>query len=180
MFAIFGNISFAVLGSPQRMESRFGYEYASHPVLEDRPRLQWVGDAPQVVTLELMFHASFTNPSAQLAALEQAAAEHQAQALVFGSGEFRGYFVVSSLAVTSQQLGADGKPIAIQARLVLTEWNSEGAFHPGAPPIPLFTPIAVAQSGSLVSAAAAAARAGIPALPGISAMLNNPSSTGAA
>ncbi|HTW89189.1 MAG TPA: phage tail protein, partial [Candidatus Binataceae bacterium] len=125
------------------MQSRRGYGYAAHPVVEDKPLLQWVGDSLQIITLDLMLHVSFTNPATQLAALVAAAASHQAQALVFGSGESYGYFVVTSLSVTARQLGPSGIPIAIQARLVLTEWAIGTELDPNASPVPAFTPIAV-------------------------------------
>jgi phage protein U len=182
MFAILGNIPFEVLGSPERMESKRGYDYAAHPVVEDKPLLQWVGDSLQTITLELMFHASFTNPAAQLAMLEAAASDHQARALVFGSGEYRGYFVVTSLSVTSRVLGPSGQAIAIQARLVLTEWAIGNELDPNAPPVPAFTPIAlVATLPSGVSGSAPDASASTASLlAGVSVLLNNPSSTGPA
>jgi phage protein U len=172
MFAIFGNIPFEVLGSPERMESKLGYDYAAHAVVEDKPLLQWVGDALQTIALELMFHTSFTNPAAQLAALEAAAADHQARALVFGSGEYRGYFVVTSLGVISRQLGPSGIAIAIQVRLTLTEWAIGNQLDPNAPPIPAFTPIALVAALTPAPGSAAAI------LAGVSALLNNPTSTG--
>jgi phage protein U len=179
MFAMFGNIPFEVLGSPERMESARGYDYAAHPVVEDQPHLQWVGDALEIIRLELMFHASFTDPAAQVAALEAAAADHQARALVFGSGEHRGYFVVTSLNVTTRQLGPSGKAIAVQARLVLTQWAIGNAIDPNAPPVPLFTPIALIDAlSSAGSGNAADAAAGATLLAGLSVLLNNPSSTG--
>jgi hypothetical protein len=40
----------------------------------------------------MLFHISFTDPAAQLAALLAAADDHQARALVLGNGVFRGFF----------------------------------------------------------------------------------------
>lgn len=181
MFAIFGTIPFEVLGSPERMESKRGYDYAMHRVVEDKPLLQWVGDSLQTIALELMFHSSFTNPAAQLAALEAAASDHQAQALVFGSGEYCGYFVVTSLSVSARQLGPSGVAIAIQARLVLTEWAIGNELDPDAPPVPAFAPIAVVPappSGASGNAPQASTSSGAALLAGVSVLLNNPTSTG--
>ncbi len=179
MFAVFGTIVFQVLGSPERMESTRRYDYAVHRVVEAQPLLQWVGDPLESITLEMMLHASFTNPIVQLAEFEAAAADHQARALVFGSGEFRGYFVITSLAVTARQLGADGTPIAIQARLGLTEWTPAGALDPNAAPVPLFTPLAVIASPAPQAASGASSAAASPLLAGLSAVLNNAMSAGA-
>lgn len=174
MFAIFGDIPFEVLGSPERMAATNTYGYAEHQVVEDQPRLQWVGDALTVLELELMFHVSFTSPALQLAALELAASDHQARALVFGSGEYAGYFVVTRLTVISRSLGPTGLPIAILARLELKQWAISSALGAGAPLAPVITPIALA----LASSSSSTASNNSPAIPAVSAILITPAPAG--
>jgi phage protein U len=96
MFALLGEISFEVIGSPEVFESSRRFDYAEHRVVEDRPRLQWLAADLESITLAMLFHISFTDPAAQLAALLAAADDHQARALVLGNGVFRGFFVVES------------------------------------------------------------------------------------
>jgi Phage P2 GpU len=88
MFALFGEISFEVIGSPEVFESSRRFDYAEHRVVEDRPRLQWLAADLESITLAMLFHISFTDPAAQLAALLSAAYDHQARALVLGNGVF--------------------------------------------------------------------------------------------
>ena len=109
----------------------------------------------------MLFHASFTDPAAQLAALLAAANDHQARALVLGNGVFRGFFVVESVATSDIQLGADATPIAIRVRASLREWAPGSEFDPAAPPqlasVALgIAPVAISYSSPVPLLAAAA------------------------
>ncbi len=44
MFALFGEIVFELLTSPDGIESLRSWDYAEHRVVEDRPKLQWIAD----------------------------------------------------------------------------------------------------------------------------------------
>jgi phage protein U len=169
VFAVLGEIPFEVVGSPESYDSAGAYDFAEQRVIESKPRLQWVGDELDRLRFELMWHASFTNPAAQLALLRATAALHLALPLVFGDGDFRGFFVVESIAVRSQQLSASGAPIAIRVALALKEWIADpltlARTLPSAPLRPL----------GLISSANGAPSDN---LPGISALLNVPTPTG--
>ncbi len=173
MFAVLGDIQFEVVGSPEAYESAGAYDFAEQKVIESKPQLQWVGDDLERLKFELMWHASFTNPGAQLARLRATAAEHLALPLVFGNGGFRGFFVIESINVKSQQLSAGGAPIAIRVALALKEWISRPACcSPARRTVTAFSPLGIAT--------APAQAAGANALtPGVSALLSTPSATGA-
>jgi phage protein U len=178
MFAILGDIEFAVLGSPERMESRRAYSYAEHPVVEGVPRLQWIHDGLETITLELLLHASFTDPSAQLAALRAAGNDHQARPLVFGSGEHRGYFVVTTLSEHSRQLDASGNPIAILVRAELKEWAIASEISASATPVPLATPIAITPLAPDAAGPTSGQQSPVSAIAGVSAVLATPAPSG--
>jgi phage protein U len=125
VFAVLGDIPFEVIGSPEGYESADGYDFPEQRVIESKPRLQWVGDELERLSFDLMWHSSFTNPGAQLAQLRANAALHLALPLVFGDGDFRGFFVIESIKVKSQQLSASGAPIAIRVALALKEWVAD-------------------------------------------------------
>ncbi len=185
MFALLGDIQFQVIDSPQMLESVRRFDYAEHRVIESTPRLQWIGAELETIALTMLFHASVTNPSAQLAALLAAGADHQARALVLGNGVVRGFFVVVSVATSAIQLAADATPIAIRARTVLREWVAGAELDPAAPPIPAFVPLGLAPVAvaytSPVAAGAAAAAYLEPTFnqPGVSPLVENPLPTGA-
>ena len=125
MFAVYGEIVFELLGSPDAFESTRTWAYAEHRVVEDRPKLQWLAADLETLELEFHFHSSFTDPAAQAAALTAAAEDHNARALVFGNGVHRGYFIVTSIRTTAQQMSATGDLIAITVRAALKEWAVE-------------------------------------------------------
>jgi phage protein U len=171
VFAVLGDISFEVVGSPERFESTRSYGFAEHRVVESRPRLQWVGNDLERVKFELMLHSSFGNPARQLARLRAAAASHLAQPLVFGNGGFRGFFVIESIGVQSQQLSSSGAPISIRVALALKEWAA-GAELSGAglSTVPLST-LGIASAGASTGSANGPQ-------PGVSALLRLPAAGG--
>jgi phage protein U len=172
LFAVLGDIQFEVVGSPEAYESAGAYDFAEQRVIESKPQLQWVGDDLERLKFEIVWHASFTNPAAQLALLRATAAEHLAQPLVFGNGGFRGFFVIESINVKSQQLSAGGAPIAIRVALGLKEWSADSLLLSRAVPATARSPLGIVTSqlrgggANLVT-------------PGVSALLSIPSAAGA-
>jgi phage protein U len=187
MFALLGDITFETIGSPEVFESSRRFDYAEHRVVEDRPRLQWLASGLESITLAMLFHTSFTDPAAQLAALMTAAEDHQARALVLGNGVFRGFFVVEAVATSDIQLGADAAPIAIRVRAVLREWALGSELDPAAPPRPATPPLGISpvaisynSPAPLLGTGASAAAYLAPTfnLPGVSPLVDNPLPTG--
>ena len=173
MFAVLGDIQFEVVGSPESYESADGYDFPEQRVIESKPRLQWVGDELERLNFELMWHASFTNPAAQLALLRATAATHLALPLVFGDGGFRGFFVIESIKVKSQQLSAGGAPIAIRVALALKEWIADAQSLFSSLSLGAFTTLGITTASTGTAAGGSNANT-----PGVSALLNIPSATG--
>ena len=182
MFAVLGEISFEVLGSPESLIEARDYHYAEHQVVEARPLLQWISSGLATLTLELLLHVSFVDPVATLAALEAAAADHTPRPLVFGNGTHRGYFVVTAISTVARQMSDEGDPIALVVRIKLREWVQDAELDPNAPPVPAFTPLGlITPAPGLATPTSADALA--PALdffptPGLSALAFNPAPTG--
>lgn len=189
MFALLGEIPFLVVASPEAFESTRKFNYAEHRVVENQPRLQWVGDGLESIMLTMLFHASFTDPALQYDALLVAAQDHQARALVLGNGTFRGFFVLESLATRDVKLAADATPVAIRVQVRLCEWVPDMALAAASAPQPAGTPLAVASTAisyalpALAAALTAPADTYVPpifAMPGVSALVDNPVASGAA
>jgi phage protein U len=134
LFALLGEIFFEVLTSPEAFRSTNEYSYAEHKVVEAAPRLQWLANDLQKISLELGFHVAFTDPATQMNLLRTVGEQHQPNPLVFGNGVFRGYFVIESIEETLHQLADDGSYVAISARVELREWIPGAGFDPLAPP----------------------------------------------
>lgn len=187
MFALFGEIPFEAIGSPEAFESSRRFDYAEHRVVEGRPRLQWIADGLETITLAMLFHVSFTNPIVQFALLLAATEDHQARALVLGNGVFRGLFVVVSVETSDIQLAADASPIAIRARVQLREWVPGAALDPAAPPLPAILPLGLAPATIIYSTPSAVAGVVAPPTayvaptfmrPGVSPLVDNPAPSG--
>jgi phage protein U len=143
MFAVLGEIVFEALTSPGAFDSIRSWDYAEHQVVEDRPRLQWLAAALETINLDFHFHASFTDSAAQAAALIAAAGDHNARALVFGNGVHRGYFVVTSLRTTAQQMSESGDLIGITMKAALKEWPLASELDPSTSAVPWFPLIGI-------------------------------------
>src|SRR5260370_34427439 len=101
-----------------------------------------------------------------MAVVRSTAGGHVALALVFGNGGFRGFFVIESISMRSQQLSARGVPIAITAALALKEWAVESELFPGGPALPDFVPIGIRPAVS-------SSDGGSPGfIPGVSALVS--------
>ncbi len=174
MFAVLGDIQFEVIGSPESYESAAAYDFAEQRVIESKPRVQWVGDELEKLSFELMWHSSFTNPAAQLALLRATAAQHLALPLVFGNGGFRGFFVIESIKMRSQQLSASGAPIAIRVALTLKEWIADLQLLSNAQPVAAVSPLGIATGSNGTAGGGPDGSF----TPGVSALLSIPSATG--
>jgi len=168
-----GDIQFEVVGSPEGYESAEAYDFSEQRVIESKPRLQWVGDDLERLSFELMWHSTFTNPAAQLALLRATAAQHLALPLVFGNGGFRGFFVIESIKMKSQQLSAGGAPIAIRVALALKEWIADQQLISSAIPVATLSALGIATASSGIAGAGSGESTS-----GVSALLNVPSATG--
>ena len=188
MFALLGEIPFEVIGSPEAFESNQRFQYAELLVIGDRPRLQWIAAGLETIKLAMLFHASIADPAQQLGALQAAALDHQARALVFGNGFFRGFFVIESVATSDIQLGAEGAPLAIRVSAVLREWVPGSDLDPARRPTPDFVPLGIAPVAISYSSPADIVATGAAAVPytkpvfnqpGVSPLVDNPLSSGA-
>lgn len=121
MYALLGTIQFDLLAIIQGMESHSASEYAEHPLISGKPRLQHVGEGLEEMRWQLALHTAFCDPAAELRALQDARRAHQAMALVMGSGEHLGSWVLIDLDVTRTHTADDGTVIAAEASITLRE-----------------------------------------------------------
>ncbi len=195
MFAVFGEIVFEVLSSPDGFGSSRSWHYAEHRVVQARPKLQWIADDLEILDLDFHFHASFTDPSMQLDALIAAADDHVARPLVFGNGVHRGYFILMSIRTSYRQMSDDGNLIAISLRAVLKEWAALSELNSISAPVASFPLIGVITAppgvatgsiaytdapgqGDLSSPPVSEYVPTLTASPGVSPLLNLPGSPG--
>lgn len=189
MFGVLGEIVFATASGPEMLRSTRSWAYAEHRVLETTPQLQWTGADLEILSLEMMFHASFTNPASELNALIGAGDDRVARPLVMGNGDHRGYFIVTSVDTTMKQMSDTGDVISAIAQVQLKQYSvgsgSAAAFGISA----LLSGIAVVPSNTAgqpsisapttVNPGSALYSALTTQVPGISPVLNVPQPVGA-
>lgn len=182
-FAVLGNIIFQPLNSPQSFESSRGWDFAEHKTIESAPKLQWIGEALEEVSLDILLHVLVNNPAVDRATLYAAAGAHRALALVWGNGQHRGYYVITSIAESASKLGGDGSIISLTLKLKLKQWARSIEIDPNAPPQPAAPPpgIIIGATAPGQSVAGVVAADGTVTFPsaqaGTSAVVNNPASS---
>lgn len=122
MFALLGDVQFDLITYFDGFESQFGADYAEHPLIEGKPRLQFVGDKLDEIRIQLAFHLHYCDPEAELAKLKKALAAHDAMALVLGNGDYKGWFVLTDVQATSKHTDKAGTLIALEASITLREF----------------------------------------------------------
>lgn len=122
MFALLGDVQFDLITYFDGFESQFGADYAEHPLIEGKPRLQFVGDKLDEIRIQLAFHLHYCDPEAELVKLKDALAAHQAMALVLGNGDYKGWFVLTDVQATSKHTDKAGTLIALEASITLREF----------------------------------------------------------
>ncbi|WP_312734458.1 phage tail protein, partial [Escherichia coli] len=100
MYAVLGEIEFKVVTFWDGFKSTMGVDYATHARIEGKPGVQFIGDKLDMLALEFSLHSQFCQPTTELNRLREAMLAHKAMALVFGNGDYRGWFVITELTAT--------------------------------------------------------------------------------
>ncbi|QNH77835.1 phage tail protein [Pseudomonas protegens] len=164
MFAILGEIEFTVAGGISGMEQRGSADWAEHSRIQGKPLLEWIGEGLEECNLTIELHPVLGDPEARLRALRLAKKKHEPLALVMGSGEYLGPYVIVDLNNVIRRATAVGQIKSASVQVSLKEYT--GAFTRKALRPGLLDP---AVSGT------SAAVTGSPGL--ISRMLPSPSTT---
>ena len=122
MFALLGDVQFDLITYFDGFESQFGADYAEHPLIEGKPRLQFVGDKLDEIRMQPAFHLHYCDAAAELAERNKALAAHDAMALVLGNGDYKGWFVLTDVQATSKHTDKAGTLIALEASITLREF----------------------------------------------------------
>lgn len=142
MYAVLGEIEFEVVAYWDAFETTMGVDYASHARIEGKPGVQFIGDKLDKITLQFSFHSQFCQPLTEFNRLRTAMTAHQAMALVFGNGDYRGWFVITDLSASHQHTDPYGNVIAQSGSLTLQEYT-------GDPKSPLLPPAITTQEPNI-------------------------------
>lgn len=133
MFAVLGDIEFELTTYWDGFNVSFGVDYAEQARIQGKPGLQFVGEKLDEINIRLIFHSHYCSPTVELKRLHDAMISHQAMAMVFGNGDYRGWFVITDLKASSQHTDATGNVQSQSAEMTLREYIGD-VKNPNQPP----------------------------------------------
>lgn len=125
MFCKLGDIIFELLKSPSSFDREKSYNYPEHETIESKTKLQYTGEGLERISLYIKFHYSFCSPEEEMEKLETAAEDHSPLSLVFGSGVYRGKYVIESFSQSFTDSFPDGEVLCMEVKLELKEWAED-------------------------------------------------------
>ena len=131
MWALLGDVQFELLFAPEQADLTARYNYAEHPVIEGKPKVQWTGDALKERNWTIRLHSVFCDPDVVMIAIRSMAGQHQAQALSLGTGEFLGRYVITEIHELTLVTDAAGGTVSQTADIRLKEWIGQAASDSG-------------------------------------------------
>lgn len=171
MFAILGKVEFDLITYFDGLEISYGADYAEHALIGRKPRLQHVGDKLDEIKIDLVFHASYCKPEAELLRLRKAVTAHEPMSFVLGNGDYKGRFVITDITATGRQTDKSGSMIALEAQLSLREYTGEDAKPRPLAVISASSALPLqAQLSKVAPALAASGPSAIPAIPSMSGL----------
>lgn len=125
MFAQLGTIQFNLITYFNGIEETQKHTYAEHQTIESKPKLQYIGDELDEMTIKLNFHSSFCTPETEIKKIKDAAKFHEEMPFILGNGRYLGKYVIEEITSTTQQTDKSGNLISIEAEIQLKEWFTE-------------------------------------------------------
>lgn len=116
-----GDIQFEGLRGLDSLRKSREAVYAELPLMGGKPRLQRTGTALQQVTVSIALHAAFTDPAADIAALDEYREGGDVLTLINGEGEVVGDFVITAIEETVTQTSPTGRTLSAEVSLTLKE-----------------------------------------------------------
>lgn len=118
-WATLGDFDIDVLSGPTRLERLSAQDFVEIPLIQSAPQVQWMGPRLDEITLEVQLHAGIVDVATLRAGLESLLAEHEPVALVLGSGEDWGDWVVTEQRLVGTWTTADGELLSATVALTL-------------------------------------------------------------
>lgn len=122
MYAQLGDIKFEGLFGPNKLEDTFTTNYAVHPLVENKPRLEPVGEELQEMSLGMKLHRIFCTPELEFDKLNEYRVNHTVLPLLWGTGDIEGDFVILSIKRVFVAQADDGAAIEMDLEITLKEF----------------------------------------------------------
>ena len=126
-WATLGSVVFNLLNSPEQVTATFGQDYAQHPVIQGKPRLQAIGTKLAEVNFTISLNGSFgDNPEQVFSDLKDLSDAQEPVTFMIGTGEYavpwQGFYVITELKPTIVRALANGAISEMTVDVALLEW----------------------------------------------------------
>lgn len=126
MHSQLGSIIFEGLRGFSTLSESREANYAEHALIENKPKLQRVGN--NLITVEgvMLFDISFCDPQTEINNLEAAREIGEILPLIMGDGRFVGEFVIKSLKIDTMNTADNGRLLQAEVSIALLEyWDAD-------------------------------------------------------
>lgn len=148
MWGALGDLQFTLLGGPVEFQDKQEADWAEHPIVGGKTRLQMTGLKAEELTLRIRLHPFLTsNPDLDLRSLLDSMRQGDPQDLVIGnqdSGIYAGKFVIASVEHDRVDQWPDGRIRLAEVTLNLKEWTTAPGLQVSARKTP---PAAIRKAG---------------------------------
>jgi phage protein U len=127
MIGLLGDVTFGLITYFTGVSQEQTANYASLERIGQKPLLQFTGFGADTYKLDMLFHARFCDPQAEIDKLKGMLSSKKSGGLVLTNGTHAGWFVCDSISITSTQMTTDGNLVQATVSVSLTE----------SPPLPI-------------------------------------------
>jgi phage protein U len=121
MYAQLGDITFDGILTPESQEHNRSVNYAEHPLIDGKPRLQRVGDGLDEIKITMHLHRLFCTPEEEVLKLTNHMVAGTPLRYVTGAGSFVGQFVIINTKQVHAQQGPTGRVVETSLEVTLKE-----------------------------------------------------------
>lgn len=127
MYAQLGDIKFELITYFDMLSSSYKIDYAEHATIEGKPKLQYIGEALETISIKLSFHTDFCNPQEEIKKLKESASRYEPLPFIFANGLYKGKYVIEEISKEVVQTFNDATYMNIEAEIKLKEWVEDRA-----------------------------------------------------
>jgi len=125
MYAQLGNIRFEGLKGFSTFSKTVAVAYAQHARINGKARLEATGDELDAISFDMLLHANFTDPEADIDQIETACTDREVLKLILGNGNIVGDFVITSIEDVIEFTDPKGNIISATLSISLLESYNE-------------------------------------------------------
>lgn len=121
-FCTIGDLTLQLMEAPGTWKERGAFEYAEHPVLEGKPKLQAIGGKLDDLQLEFPFHAGKADIGFITNRIIEMRDGAEVVAVTMGDGEYLGEFVITDVAFDRSATFDNGTSLVATLSVTLREY----------------------------------------------------------